>query len=110
MPAKLARNFGDESNRICRKSGQEEVPGHHFATRPLETEGTSQDEALERLYELAKKRLASAQLFQMNLPGASTANPWQAFAGIWKDHPEFDAFLENIAEYRRSESRTDSSS
>ena len=30
----------------------------------------------------------------MNLPGASATNPWQAFAGIWKDHPEFDAFLE----------------
>ncbi len=77
---------------------------------PLETEGASQDEALERLYELANKRLASGQLFQMNLPGASATNPWQAFAGIWKDHPDFDAFLENIAEYRRSKSTPDSSS
>jgi hypothetical protein len=75
---------------------------------PLETEGVSQDEALERLYELAKKRLAAGQLFQMNLPGASATNPWQSFAGIWKDHPDFDAFVENIAEYRRAANRPDS--
>jgi glutathione S-transferase len=71
----------------------------------LETEGSSQDEALERLYELAKKRLASGQFFQMQLPDISATNPWQTFAGIWKDHPEFDAFLENIAEYRSSANR-----
>jgi hypothetical protein len=69
---------------------------------PLESEGASQDEALERLYELAKKRLAGGQLFQMTLPDSSVANPWQTFAGVWKDHPDFDAYLENIAEYRRS--------
>lgn len=69
---------------------------------PLESEGASQDEALERLYELAKKRLASGQLLQMNVPDSPATNPWQAFAGIWKDHPEFDDFLENIAEYRRA--------
>ena len=75
---------------------------------PLETEGASQDEALERLYELAKKRLASGQLFQMKLPGMSATNPWQTFAGFWKDHPDFDAFLENIAEYRRAANGPDS--
>ncbi len=77
---------------------------------PLETEGTSQDEALERLRELARKRLAGGQLFQINLGDTSGTNPWQAFAGVWKDHPDYDAFLENIAEYRRSVDRSDTSS
>ena len=77
---------------------------------PLETEGTSQDQALERLYELAKKRLAAGQLVQMKLPGTPCINPWQAYAGIWKDHPDFDAFVENIAEYRRSVDRSGSAS
>jgi hypothetical protein len=76
---------------------------------PLETEGKSQDEALERLYDLAKKRLAAGKLVQMNLPDMPSSNPWQCFAGIWKDHPDFDAFLENIAEYRRSVDRHDAS-
>jgi hypothetical protein len=77
---------------------------------PLETVGESQDEALERLYDLAKKKLASGQLFQMNLPDGPATNPWEAFAGVWKDHPEFDAYLENIAEYRRSVNRADATS
>jgi hypothetical protein len=68
---------------------------------PLETEGTSQAEAVERLRELATDRLARGELVQMDLPGDSKFNPWQAFAGVWKDHPDFDAFLENIAEHRR---------
>jgi hypothetical protein len=76
----------------------------------LETEGATQDEALERLYELAKKRMASGKLIQMNFPDTPGTNPWQAFAGIWKDHPEFEEFLENIAEYRQSSNRPDSSS
>ena len=76
---------------------------------PLESEGGSQDEALERLYALAKKRLASGQLVQMNLPDLSDTNPWQAFAGIWKDHPDFDAFLKSVDEQRRSIDRPDSS-
>lgn len=74
---------------------------------PLESEGVSQEEALERLYELAKKRLAGGKLFQMSLPDTAGSNPWQAFAGIWKDHPDFDDYRENIAEYRRSVSQAD---
>jgi hypothetical protein len=74
---------------------------------PMETEGATQKQALERLYDLAKKRLASGQLLHMNLPDAPSANPWQAFAGIWKDHPDFDAFQANIAAYRASQDRPD---
>lgn len=77
---------------------------------PLETEGASRDEALDRLYELAKKRLASGHLVQMNLSDTGAANPWQAFAGVWKDHPEFDDFLENIAQYRRDVDQRNSTS
>jgi hypothetical protein len=46
--------------------------------------------------------MASGKLIQMNLPDTPGTNPWQTFAGIWKDHPDFEDFLENIAEYRRS--------
>jgi hypothetical protein len=77
---------------------------------PMETEGATQHEALERLYELARKRLASGQLVQMNLPDAPTPNPWKAFAGIWKDHPDFEAFRANIAAYRAKQDRRDGAS
>ena len=76
----------------------------------LEGEGKSRREALGRLHELARQRLAAGQLVEMSLPGPKEANPWIQFAGIWKDHADFDAFLDNIAAYRRSQSRPDSSS
>ena len=27
---------------------------------------------------------------------------WMKFAGVWKDHPEFDQFQQNVADYRQS--------
>ena len=75
---------------------------------PLETEGKTQDEALQRLYDLAKKRLSGGQLVQMSFPDTPATNPWQGFAGIWKDHPDFDAFRKNIAAYRRTVNRPSS--
>jgi hypothetical protein len=77
---------------------------------PLETEGKSREEAIERLSELAQKRIAGGQLLEITLPRLPETNPWRAYAGIWKDHPDFDAFLENIAEYRRKVNRPSSSS
>jgi hypothetical protein len=74
---------------------------------PLEAEGVSQDEALSRLHDLATQRLSAGHVVQMNLPDVAGANPWIAFAGIWKDHPEFDAFVKNIARYRRSVDRSE---
>jgi len=28
-------------------------------------------------------------------------SPWKKFAGIWRENPDFDAFLQEIAELRR---------
>jgi hypothetical protein len=67
----------------------------------LEAEASSREEAVERLRELAKKRLESGELVEISLPEVREPNPWVEFAGVWKDHPDFDAFRENIAEYRR---------
>jgi hypothetical protein len=106
---KLVRTWPMKANVLVEKLGKKKYRATTSQPIPLETEGTSQDDALERLYELAKKRLASGQLIQMNLPDGPATNPWQAYAGIWKDHPEFDAFLENIAEYRRGVNRPGSS-
>ena len=74
----------------------------------LESVGNSRLQALTRLAELAKKRLAGGELVQIALPGPTESNPWKKFAGIWKDHPDFDAFRESIAEYRRLRDGTDS--
>jgi hypothetical protein len=67
----------------------------------LETEGVSQEQALERIYELAKKKLAEGRLIQMNLSDLPEANPWRAYAGIWKGHPEFYDFQCDIESNRK---------
>jgi phosphoribosylformylglycinamidine (FGAM) synthase PurS component len=67
----------------------------------LEVEAGSREDAVERLREVAQKRLANVELVELSLPEVREPNPWVSFAGVWKDHPDFDAFRENIAEYRR---------
>jgi hypothetical protein len=68
----------------------------------LASEGKSRDEAIRRLRQLASKRIADGELIQVDLVTSADANPWVKFAGIWKDHPEFEAFLADIASYRKS--------
>jgi hypothetical protein len=73
----------------------------------LESEGRSRAEAVRRLCTLARKRLAAAECQQVSLPGPPQANPWIAYAGIWKNHPDFDECMKNIAEYCRAAIRPD---
>lgn len=68
---------------------------------PLRSEGSSPDEAVQRLRALAEERIAGGVVVQMDVPVSPEPNPWVEFAGVWKDHPDFDAFRENIAEHRR---------
>lgn len=72
---------------------------------PMESEGESREDAVERLREQAVQRLKASELVQVSIQEIPD-NPWIKYAGIWKDHPEFDAFLENIAEYRRTADET----
>jgi hypothetical protein len=68
----------------------------------MECEGQSREEALERLREKAATRLNGSELVQVSVPGTTDTNPWIKYAGLWKNHPDFEEFLENIAEYRRA--------
>ena len=68
----------------------------------METEGASREEAWQRLPELANARLAAGELVQVQLPNGDSGHPWMKFAGVWKDHPEFDQYVRNVTEYRQS--------
>ena len=68
----------------------------------LESEGASREEALERLRELAISRLAGGELVSVSLPNGDSRHPWMKFSGIWKDNPDLDQFVRNVAEYRKS--------
>ncbi|GDY08570.1 hypothetical protein LBMAG52_20560 [Planctomycetia bacterium] len=67
----------------------------------METEGASREEALLRLQELARTRLAAGEFVQVPLPNDDAGHPWMKFAGIWKEHPEFDQFQQNVLKYRQ---------
>ncbi len=73
-------------------------------TQPLliESEGHTPDEAIQHVRELAVSRLAGAQIIQFSVPDQNGPHPWARLAGAFKDHPRFDEYLQNIAEYRRN--------
>jgi hypothetical protein len=67
----------------------------------LATEGRTREEALERLRNLVQQRLQAGEMVHLDLSDAAVAHPWVPYAGIWKNHPDIDALLDHIAEYRR---------
>jgi predicted RNase H-like HicB family nuclease len=67
----------------------------------LVTEGRTRDEAVERLRVLAQQRLTAGGMVRLEIPEVAAPRPWVPFAGIWKDHPDFDVILKHIAEERR---------
>ncbi len=71
----------------------------------LTAEGASRDEAISRLSKLAQHQLSQGEIVEIRWAGD---NPWLKFAGIWKDHPDFDAYQADIAEYRRMVDSMDS--
>jgi hypothetical protein len=68
----------------------------------IESEGQTPDEAVKHVRELVVNRLAAAQIVQISIPDQDRPNPWARWAGVFKDHPDFDQYLANIAEYRRN--------
>jgi hypothetical protein len=83
----------------------ESVAGNGFraqtgAPLTMSAEGTTADEALQRLHEMVNQRLAQgARLVSLGVP--DEANPWVQFAGMFKDDPIFEEVCEIMAEQRR---------
>jgi len=95
---------------LVEKLGKKKYRASSSQPIALESEGRSGDEAVRRLCALTRKRLAAGEWQQVSLPGPSEANPWVAYAGIWKDHPDFAEFLKNTTEYRRAANGLDARS
>jgi predicted RNase H-like HicB family nuclease len=67
----------------------------------LAAEGRTREEALERLRILAQQRLTAGEMVHLELSDVTASHPWVPYAGIWRDHPDIEALLDNITEYRR---------
>jgi predicted RNase H-like HicB family nuclease len=82
----------------------ERVEGNGYRARGGEpfavtAEGATRDEALQRLLEVIKTRLADAECVLVEVP--TTENPLVQLEGVYKDDPLFDEWQTAIAEYRR---------
>jgi hypothetical protein len=66
----------------------------------LAAEGTTREEALERLNGLVKARAArGAEVRPLQDP--TGPHPWSRFAGTLRDEPLFDAWQQAMEEHRR---------
>lgn len=69
-------------------------------------EGATEDEALNRVKLRLKTRLATSKIVtvDVDVPAQGlTGNPWIDSAGIFKDDPTFDEYMEILEQIRRDE-------
>lgn len=76
----------------------------------LQAEGESRDEAIQRLQEVAAQRIDSGEIVEISVPERPKNAAWLKARGLFKDHPDFDQFLENIKEYRQQANEVESAS
>ena len=85
----------------------EPVAGNGFRARsgeplPLTAEGSTRQEALQRLHELFRSRIqAGAELTSLEV--GQLENPWARGAGMFKENPLFEEWQQAMAENRRRE-------
>lgn len=64
-------------------------------------ESSDRQSALADLQKLIATRLTGAEVVSLEIEIPKKENPWQRFAGVFKDDPSFEQMQEDIAEYRR---------
>jgi len=66
----------------------------------LVVEGRTKDEALENVRAELTRRLAKSEIVNLQFEPVNGSHPWMKYAGMWKDDPTFDDFLQKIKDYR----------
>lgn len=67
----------------------------------LSVEGETRDDAIGRIRGLLAEYYSKGEWIDVSIPTSGEPHPLKAFAGIWKDVPEFEEFVEAMKEYRR---------
>lgn len=62
--------------------------------------GKTKEEALHRIKAELDLKLAGGEIVRLNYQPQADTHPWMKFAGMWKEDPTFDDFLEEIRVYR----------
>lgn len=63
--------------------------------------GRTRAEALAQLEEDLRKRLANVEVLSLEVKAQQETHPMLRFAGVFKDDPQFDEVMDEIAAYRR---------
>lgn len=71
----------------------------------LTCEGESREKAIDGLAMLAGQKLSDGELVDVEIPEVAGQHPWAEFAGIWRDHPDFQDYARSAEEYRRTTER-----
>jgi predicted RNase H-like HicB family nuclease len=71
------------------------VPAHVVA------QGQTRQEALDRLSDELRGRLASAEVVTLSVPLLGDSHPWKAIAGSWRASPDRADIERNLQEYRQ---------
>lgn len=63
--------------------------------------GSTKAEALEQLRQLLTARLQNTEIVSLEIDLLKPEHPWMKFAGMFKDDPDFEDVLADIAAYRQ---------
>jgi len=69
-------------------------------------EGDSEEEVLRQAQADLPALLAGGRMVQLELDATPEAHPWQPFAGMFADDPDWKAFQEPMHQYREEVERT----
>ncbi len=61
---------------------------------------STKEEALNTLRQLLTARLQNKEIVSLKIDLSQPEHPWMRFAGMFKDDPDFEEFLADIAAYR----------
>ncbi len=65
-----------------------------------QAQGSTKAEALDKLHQLLTTRLQNTEIVSLEIDLAKPEHPWMKFAGMFKDDPDFEELLADIAVYR----------
>jgi len=104
-PFAIVSNANQTSPLTYSVAIKQETEGQWTATAlgwwGCKAEGTTREEALIKLNQILAEQLVQVEIVQQTLPLPHHENPWLKVAGMFKDDPQWDEFIEAMAVYRR---------
>jgi hypothetical protein len=77
-----------------------EVSATVLGWQDCQARASTKAEALEQLRKLLTARLQNTEIVSLEIDLPKPEHPWMKFAGIFKDDPDFEDVLADIAAYR----------